>query len=162
MEKNAQYYINKLNLIGHPEGGFYAETYRSQQKIKNSEGNNRNISTAIYFLLSDTQKSHFHRIKSDELWFHHEGETLAITVLIDGAISVIHLGKDLENGEVPQATIPANCWFASQVKNKKGFALVSCTVAPGFDFEDFEMAKKADLTTEYPKYAAVFEELCLS
>lgn len=162
MEKSAQYYISKLNLIGHPEGGFYAETYRSQQKIKNSEGNNRNISTAIYFLLSDTQKSHFHRIKSDELWFHHEGETLAITVLIDGEISVIHLGKDLENGEVLQTTIPANCWFASQVKSKKGFALVSCTVAPGFDFEDFEMAKKADLTTEYPKYADVFEELCFS
>ena len=112
MEKSAQYYISKLNLIGHPEGGFYAEIYRSQQKIKNSEGNNRNISTAIYFLLSDTQKSHFHRIKSDELWFHHEGETLAITVLIDGEISVIHLGKDLENGEVLQTTIPANCWFA--------------------------------------------------
>ncbi len=162
MVKNAQYYIDKLGLIGHPEGGFYVETYRSKHEIQNSEGNHRNISTAIYFLLSDTQKSHFHRIKSDELWFHHEGETLAITVIVNNKLEVIYLGKDLENGEVLQATIPANCWFASEVRDKKGFALVSCTVAPGFDFSDFEMARKANLQSEFPDYIAVFEDLCLS
>ncbi|WP_017257893.1 cupin domain-containing protein [Pedobacter arcticus] len=162
MQKDAQYYVNKLSLIAHPEGGFYAETYRSKNIIQNSDGNQRNISTAIYFLLSDTQKSHFHRIKSDELWFHHDGETLAITVIVDGKIEVIHLGKDLEKGEVLQAIIPANCWFASEVKNKKGFVLVSCTVAPGFDFTDFEMAKKADLVIQYPAYAGLFEELCFA
>lgn len=161
MEKDATYYINTLGLIGHPEGGFYAETYRSEQTIENAEGNKRNISTAIYFLLSDNQKSHFHRIKSDELWFYHDGETLAITVIINNELKVIHLGKDLENGEVLQATIPANCWFASQVKNRKGFTLVSCTVAPGFDFSDFEMAKKVDLASQYPKLERVIEELCL-
>lgn len=162
MKKDSKYFIEKLGLVGHPEGGFYAETYRGQQQIKNSDGNKRNISTAIYFLLSDTQKSHFHRIKSDELWFHHEGETLEITVIIDNQLKVIYLGKDLENGEVLQATIPANCWFASQVKNKKGFALVSCTVAPGFDFADFEMAKKQDLQTKYPQHSETFKELCLN
>lgn len=162
MEKDAQYYIDKLNLTAHPEGGFYTETYRSKQTINNVEGKERNVSTAIYFLLSDHQKSHFHRIKSDELWFHHEGETLAITLIRKDKLEVIYLGKDLEKGEVLQAIIPANCWFASQVKSQRGFALVSCTVAPGFDFADFEMAKKSALIAEYPHYEALFKELCLT
>lgn len=159
--KDAQFYINKLNLTAHPEGGFYAETYRGEQIVQNTDGNKRNISTAIYFLLSDHQKSHFHRIKSDELWFHHEGEALKISVIIGGKLQVVYLGKNLENGEVLQATIPANCWFASELANKREFALVGCTVAPGFDFADFEMAKKALLQTEFPEYKDVFEELCL-
>lgn len=117
--KDAKYYIDKLNLIAHPEGGFYAETYRGKQIVKNNENRSRHISTAIYFLLSDTQKSHFHKIESDELWFHHQGEAIKISVIIDGKLKVIQLGKDLENGEVLQATIPANCWFASQVNEKK-------------------------------------------
>ncbi len=162
MAKNVQYYIKKLGLVAHPEGGFYTETYRGKQIVQNTEGNKRNISTAIYFLLSDNQKSHFHRIKSDELWFHHEGEALKISTIIGGKLEVIYLGKNLENGEVLQTTIPANCWFASQVKNRKGFALVSCTVAPGFDFADFKMANKAELQTEFLGYDDVFEELCLS
>ncbi|MFC5285347.1 cupin domain-containing protein [Pedobacter alpinus] len=162
MTVTAEYYIEKLNLKTHPEGGFYAETYRCEQTVINSEGKTRNTSTAIYFLLKEEQKSHLHRIKSDELWFHHQGESLAITVIIDDKIEVIYLGSNLEAGEVLQATIPANCWFASQVKNKKGFALVSCTVAPGFDFQDFEMAKKQDLINQYPQYKTVLEDLCLS
>ncbi len=162
MIKKADYFIEKLNLKTHPEGGFYAETYRCQQTLNNDEGKARNISTAIYFLLKDQQKSHLHRIKSDELWFHHQGETLAITLIVDDKIEVIYLGTNLAAGEVLQATIPANCWFASQVKNQNGFALVSCTVAPGFDFEDFEMAKKEDLISQYPHYKAFFEDLCLS
>ncbi|HEX7366289.1 MAG TPA: cupin domain-containing protein [Pelobium sp.] len=161
MEKKARYYIDKLGLTAHPEGGFYTETYRGKQEILNSEGNERNISTAIYFLLTGNQKSHFHRIKSDELWFHHDGNTIVINVIRNNKLEMIHLGKDLEKGEVLQASIPANCWFASHVKGKKGFALVSCTVAPGFDFADFEMAKKRDLTYQYPAYKDVFAELCL-
>lgn len=162
MSATAEYYIEKLNLKTHPEGGFYAETYRCKETLINSQDKVRNTSTAIYFLLKDQQKSHLHRIKSDELWFHHQGESLAITVIIDDKIEVIYLGSNLEAGEVLQCTIPANCWFASQVKNKKGFALVSCTVAPGFDFEDFEMAKKADLIQQYPQYQTVLQDLCLS
>ncbi len=161
MNKDAQYYITKLNLTTHPEGGFFVETYRCKNSIQNSEGNQRNISTAIFFLLNDNQKSHFHRIKSDELWFHHEGDAIEISVIVDGNLKMIDLGKDLENGAFLQATIPANCWFASQVKNKKGFALVSCTVAPGFDFNDFEMAKKDDLASQYPDFRIVIEDLCL-
>jgi predicted cupin superfamily sugar epimerase len=161
MTQNATYWIEKLQMTAHPEGGFYKETYRSADEIETSFGT-RNISTAIYFLLQDFQKSHFHKIKSDEQWFHHLGETLEISYILNNKLHQIYLGNNPENGEVLQATIPANTWFASRLKNGSGFGLVSCTVAPGFDFRDFEMAKKADLLVEFPALQAILEEMCLS
>lgn len=161
MLKNATYYIEKLEMLPHPEGGFYKETYRSENVVKNEDYKDRNISTAIFFLLENQQKSHLHKIKSDELWFHHQGETLEIISIQNGALHTIYLGTDLDAGEVLQATIPANVWFASRVKNQNGFALVSCTVAPGFDFEDFEMAKKANLLVQFPNLREMITEMCL-
>ena len=159
--KTAQYFIEKLALQPHPEGGFYKETYRANEEIENVNGNKRNLSTAIYFLLEKENKSHFHKIKSDELWFHHYGATLEILYIKNNEIETILLGNDIENGEVLQATIPANTWFASRMKNYENFGLVSCTVSPGFDFEDFEMAKKEELVTLYPELKALIEEMCL-
>jgi len=161
MTTNATYWINKLQMTAHPEGGFYKETYRSADEIETAMGT-RIISTAIYFLLQDLQKSHFHKIKSDEQWFHHLGETLEISYILNNKLHQIHLGNNPENGEVLQATIPANTWFASRLKNGSGFGLVSCTVAPGFDFRDFEMAKKANLLLEFPALHPILEEMCLS
>ena len=158
----AAYYIRKLQMQPHPEGGYYKETYRSIEQILNTDGQERNISTAIYFLLEEEQKSHLHKIKSDELWFHHQGETLEIISIQNGELISTYLGSNLDAGEVLQTTIPANTWFGSRVKNKKGFALVSCTVAPGFDFEDFEMAKQEDLSKEFPHLKGRLEEMCLS
>jgi predicted cupin superfamily sugar epimerase len=145
----ARYWIEHLNLLPHPEGGYYKETYRCAEEISVPEGK-RNISTAIYFLLEEKNKSHFHRIKSDELWFFHEGAALEIFCLTKDKLTSVLLGKNLESGECLQAIIPAGCWFASKVKNETGYALVSCTVAPGFDFKDFELGKKADLLKTYP------------
>lgn len=159
--KTAQYFIQKLQMQPHPEGGFYKETYRSENVVKNDDDKDRNISTAIFFLLENQQKSHLHKIKSDELWFHHQGQTLEIISIQNGALHTIYLGTDLDAGEVLQATIPANVWFASKVKNQNGFALVSCTVAPGFDFEDFKMAKKADLFIQFPNLTDIIKEMCL-
>jgi predicted cupin superfamily sugar epimerase len=159
--KDAKYFIDKIGMLPHPEGGFYKETYRSKEVVYNSENNQRNISTAIYFLLEKENKSHFHRIKSDELWFHHEGETLEILSIQNGSLIRTFLGSDLENGEVLQTTIPANVWFASRMKNYQGFGLVSCTVAPGFDFADFEMAKKDELVKEFPHLNEIIEEMSL-
>ncbi|MEY5049613.1 MAG: hypothetical protein RLZZ175_2972 [Bacteroidota bacterium] len=159
----ATYYKQKLELLPHPEGGFYKETYRADLQIDVDGFNgSRNVSTAIYFLLENNNKSHFHKIKSDELWFHHDGDTLEIYVLSESGLEIIYLGKDLENGEVLQAVIPANTWFASKVKDNQGFVLVSCTVAPGFSFEDFEMATKNDLLIQYPQYQEIISTLCLS
>ena len=97
-------------------------------------------------------------IKSDELWFFHQGEALEIVFIKEGVLNTIILGNNLENGEVVQATIPANTWFASRVKNLKGYSLVSCTVAPGFDFADFELAKREDLINEFPNLKETIEK----
>lgn len=135
----------------HPEGGYFKETYRSAEKVCNRNGQERNVCTAIYFLLENEDRSHFHRIQSDELWFFHSGKALEITYIAHGNAHRITLGNDWEAGETPQALIPAGLWFASKVKDGKGYALVSCTVAPGFDFSDFEMAKREELLKEYPE-----------
>jgi len=150
--------IHKLQLLVHPEGGFYKETYRSNESIITGKKQVRNISTAIYYLLQNEDKSHFHRIQSDELWFFHQGQPMEINIIEDSQLSTIHLGNDLENGEVPQAIIPANCWFAASVKNATGYSLVSCTVAPGFDFSDFELANREDLVQQYPHLKNTIEK----
>jgi predicted cupin superfamily sugar epimerase len=142
--------ITQLQLIAHPEGGYYAETYRSEELTINKNGDSRSTCTAIYFLLKDNDLSHLHRIQSDELWFFHQGEPLEIVYIQHGKISSIVLGNNLQNGEVPQAIIPAHVWFGSRLKNGKDYALVSCTVAPGFDFHDFELAERSQLLKDYP------------
>lgn len=160
---NAATYIQDLNLQPHPEGGYYKETYRAETVVDVIEFDGvRNISTAIYFLLEGNNKSHFHRIKSDELWFYHDGASLEIFVLSKTETILLRLGKNIANGEVLQAVVPANTWFASKVKNNEGFVLVSCTVSPGFSFEDFEMATKDDLKIEFPNAIEIIEEMTLS
>lgn len=160
---NAATYIQDLNLQPHPEGGYYKETYRAETVVDVIEFDGvRNISTAIYFLLEGNNKSHFHKIKSDELWFYHDGASLEIFVLSKTETKLIRLGKNIANGEVLQAVVPANTWFASKVKNNEGFVLVSCTVSPGFSFEDFEMATKDDLKIEFPNAIEIIEEMTLS
>jgi predicted cupin superfamily sugar epimerase len=146
----AQEIIKQLQLTAHPEGGYYTETYRCAEAIVNRDGDQRNTSTAIYFLLNDNEVSNLHRIQSDELWFFHQGEPLEIVMIKDGVSSSIVLGNNLKKGEVPQAMIPANVWFGSKLRNSKGYALVSCTVAPGFDFRDFELADRNQLLSEFP------------
>lgn len=157
----AQDIIQQLVLVPHPEGGYYKETYRSEEEMETKDGKTRNVSTAIYFLLEQENKSHFHRIKSDELWFFHQGEPLEILFIEDGKLQSIILGNDITKGAVPQAKVKANTWFASHVKDEKGYALVSCTVAPGFDFADFEMANKHELLKEFPHLETVIENFSL-
>ena len=155
---NAKDLIKSLQLIPHPEGGFYKETYRSSQTIITGENKNRNINTAIYYLLENADKSHFHRIESDELWFFHQGQPLEIVFIRDEQRATIILGNDITKGQVPQARIPAHTWFASKIENAEGYSLVSCTVAPGFDFADFEMADRNDLIQQYPNLKDTIEE----
>jgi uncharacterized protein len=158
---NAEKIIQELQMQKHPEGGYYKETYRCNDTINISD-KKRNISTAIYFLLENDDKSHFHRIKSDELWFFHQGNALEILIIENNNLRTITLGNDLVNGETPQTMVPANCWFASRLKNKTGYGLVSCTVAPGFDFEDFEMAQKTKLISQHPKLEHIINEMALN
>ncbi len=157
---NAQYWVNQLDLLPHPEGGYYKETYRCADTLT-VHTEQRNISTAIYFLLEGSQKSHFHRIQSDELWFYHSGNTLEIIVLDEIGIHTILLGNNPDKGESLQAIIPAGKWFGSRVKNQEGYALVSCTVAPGFDFHDFELANAAALSKQFPEHRELIQEMSI-
>jgi predicted cupin superfamily sugar epimerase len=154
----AEQIIKNLKLLPHPEGGYYKEMYRSKQKVNLDSGKSRNVSTSIYYLLENEDKSRFHRIESDELWFFHQGNPLEIVSIQNGLLIKTILGNNFENGEVLQAVIPAHTWFASRVKNNIGYALVSCTVAPGFDFDDFELANKEELLKDFPDLIEYIEQ----
>jgi len=165
VDKNAQCWIDRLSLSPHPEGGYFRVTYQSsltivQDALPSVFHGNRSASTAIYFLLAEKDFSAFHRIASDELWHFYAGSALMVYVIDpEGNYSELHLGDGFEAGEVFQAVVKAGCWFASRLKNRAGFALVGCTVAPGFDFADFEMAKRSELIATYPEHRTLIEEL---
>ncbi|MEQ8910626.1 MAG: cupin domain-containing protein [Vicingaceae bacterium] len=155
-----EFWVKKLNLQAHPEGGFYKETYRSLiQGEFDGFSNKRNLSTGIYFLLDSDSFSAFHRIKSDEMWHHYEGSALTVHMIHeDGEYRKQKIGKNVDQGEVPQFVVPANVWFASEIEEEKGYALVGCTVAPGFDFADFELADKK-LKTIFPQHRKLIVRL---
>lgn len=163
---SAQQYIDQYHLLPHPEGGWYKETYRSAESILKNNlpagfSGDRNFSTAIYFLLEQGNFSAFHKIKSDECWHFYAGDPLIIYVLLpDGEIQITHLGNNIDRGELFQFVVPANCWFASRPAPLSNYCFVGCTVSPGFDFLDFEMASEKELATDYPKYASIIYELC--
>ena len=161
MLSEARYWIEKLELQPHPEGGFYKETYRSAgTTVVGEEGKQRNHSTAIYFLLLEDKFSAFHRIQSDELWHFYAGSPIHIYVIdSQGHLQTIRLGSHPEKGEHFQAVVPANCWFASRMAQPHTYALVGCTVAPGFDFQDFEMAERSTLLGQYPQHAQIITAL---
>lgn len=166
MRRTAEYYIEKLEMTKHPEGGWYKETYRSVGEI--DQGNlgqeflgSRNYSTSIYLLLQADETSAFHRIKSDELWHYHDGNGLTIHELTsEGEYIKHHLGLNLDLKETPQLIIPAGSWFASEVLANGDFCLVGCTVSPGFDFEDLELAKANDLLLKYPDQKNLVNRMC--
>ena len=148
--------IAKLSLERHPEGGWYRQTYRSVASVETSRGL-RAASTAIYFLLRDTEFSALHRIASDEVWHFYMGSPLLVeTITPEGLTGSFVLGHGAD--EVLQAWVPAGWWFgASMVRG--GWALVGCTVAPGFDFADFEMADPNVLHGLFPGAADVVRRL---
>lgn len=166
MEKRtAAYWINALQLEQHVEGGAFRETYRApldlpQQVLPPAFGGNRQASTAIYFLLQAGDFSAFHRIAADEMWHFYAGDTLHIYEITTAGVLRTHLlGNDIERGAAFQALIPAGSWFASRVEGPGQYALVGCTVAPGFDFVDFELAERTILTAAFPAHATLISAL---
>ncbi|MGA7630774.1 MAG: cupin domain-containing protein [Terriglobales bacterium] len=163
MTKDSAYWIRKLALEPHPEGGYYRQTYRADlilEGLPRQFSGSRAASTAIYFLLEGENFSAFHRLRSDEVWHFYLGATVTVHVIeADGRYTQVQLGSDPEAGEVLQAVVKAGCWFASQMKDGKSFALVGCTVAPGFDFEDFELAECDKLVELYPQHRDVITKL---
>lgn len=168
--KSAGYWIEKLQLQPHPEGGFFRQTFKSDLSVgqnANRAGepgaNLRAASTAIYFLLEGENFSALHRLRSDEVWHFYAGAPLKVEVIEpDGRQHSIQLGTDPDAGEWPQAVVRAGCWFGSHVADWKSWALVGCTVAPGFEFEDFELARREELTARYPQHRGLIERLTRS
>lgn len=161
---DAQALIGHFGMRPHPEGGHYAETYRSGGIIPASAlpriGAARSYATAILFLLRRGERSRLHRLAHDEMWHFHLGDPLRLAVLRpDGAAEEILLGPDVLHGHHVQYVVPGGCWFGATPAPGSAFALVGCTVAPGFDFADFEMADAAALAKAFPHAAALVREL---
>lgn len=152
---SADDYVRELRLQAHPEGGWYAEVFRSEMKIlPHGFSGERAASTAIYFLLEQGQFSALHRIKSDETWHFYDGAALEI-IEIDLAGNLIStmLGRNLLQGEQLCYTVKAGHWFGSRPAQDSAFSLVGCTVAPGFDFADFEMPDQAWFLAAFPQHS---------
>jgi predicted cupin superfamily sugar epimerase len=163
--------IERLSLAPHPEGGFFRETFRAPLAVPTAAGE-RAASTAIYFLLPAGTFSAFHRVRSDEIWHHYDGDPVAIHLLQDSSdprnpphpppqspeYRVVMLGRDLARGQSPQIVVPAGMWQAAVPVGDR-HALCGCTVAPGFDFADFEMPSRAELLARMPAWREVIEPL---
>ncbi|WP_066740520.1 cupin domain-containing protein [Cupriavidus sp. D384] len=165
--------IDDLGLIPHPEGGYYRETFRDAARVRRvPDGAERSASTAIYYLLCDTAFSAWHRIRADEAWHFHAGDPIHVHWLTpEGALVTHRLGNPLVHpGTVFQAVVPAGCWFAAERvppagtadASPAGYALAGCTVAPGFEFSEFELADPVPLAASHPAHADVIGRLgCL-
>lgn len=150
MHPAAARWIRSLGLTPHPEGGHYRETYRGPG----------NVSTAIYYLLQGRQVSRLHRIRSDEIWHLYAGGPLTVFAIAPGgALTEFTLGGDPAAGQGPQGVVPVGHWFGAALPAPETYALVGCTVAPGFDFADLELARREALLVAFPQHAALIERL---
>ncbi len=161
--RSADYWVQKLGLQPHPEGGFYKEIYRSTEGV--AAGNlperylgARSFATSIYYLLQGNDFSAFHRIKSDEIWSYIDGGSANIYSLTpEGELKEETLGTG--EGATPQIIVPKQTWFAADLVSKKSYILVSCFVAPGFDFTDFELADRAKMQQLFPLHTDIIRNL---
>jgi len=165
MDQKAQNYIEKLQLKPHPEGGYYKEIYRAgdmilPEHLPKRYKSSRNFSTSIYFLLEGNQVSNFHNLKSDEQWHFYDGSSIVIYVIDEGGnLNKILLGRNIGKWESLQTVIKYNSWFAAELSDKTSFALIGCTVAPGFDFNDFELGKRDELIKTFPQFSELIYKL---
>lgn len=165
MRPDASYWINHLQLTEHVEGGSFREVYRSELTIPRSglpvffQGD-RSVCTSIYFLLARGQFSAFHRIAADELWHFYYGDPIVVYEISHSGRLITHrLGADPEKGESFQTVVKAGSWFASEPAPGSEYGLVGCTVAPGFDFADFELAERDALVQQYPEHGELIRRL---
>ncbi|MFM6450519.1 MAG: cupin domain-containing protein [Planktothrix sp.] len=157
--------IEKYQLIPHPEGGYFRETYRSEgviphQALPDNFKGDRNYCTGIYFLLPQGTKSCLHRIQSDEMWHFYLGGSMTLVLMHeDYGVQNIILGSDLQAGETVQFFVPAGWWFGGYPNSESAYSFVGCTVAPGFDFADFELGTRTDLISKFPESSELILKL---
>ena len=162
----AEYWIQHLQLKPHPEGGFFCEEYRSSIEVDTKNlpigyKSSRRLATSIYYLLRSEDISRLHRLRSDELWFFHAGSPIKLIYIDTEGKKYTHiLGNNHEKAEQFSLLIPGGSIFCAEIHNSNSYGLVSCVVAPGFEFEDFEMFEKEDLIQAYPKHSDLIEKYC--
>lgn len=150
--------IKFLELIPHPEGGYFREVYKCEELIfqdalPSRYNGNRSFLTSIYYLLKNNDISRFHVLLSDEMWYFHMGSSVIIhQINFDGSYNKYLLGSNYLLGEKPHILVKKNTWFGAEVKNKDSFSLVSCAIAPGFEFSDFKLADRNELLAKYPQH----------
>lgn len=153
MHREASRLIRQLRLRPHPEGGYFTETYRSEERVTRG-GRRRRAITMILYLLAGDEFSAFHRLRSDEIWHHYAGGIVAIeTIDPDGRHQEVIVG----DGTCRHAAIPRGTWFAAHLVDPSGYVLVACDVAPGFEYEDFEIGSRENLLREFPQLSALIE-----
>lgn len=150
--------IKSLNLQAHPEGGWYVETYRSSDTVT-WEGGERSACTGILFLLEQGQVSTFHRIDADELWHYHEGSPVRVHMLSESGYESFVVGPLSTPGARLQAWVPKGVWFGAEPLGDGPHSLVGCTVAPGFEFSRFELARREALMAEFPAHEELITRL---
>jgi len=163
LNKEAEKIIRALSLKKHPEGGYFSEIYRSPEKISSLPERferGHSLYTSIYFLLQENDYSAFHILKSDEIWHFYEGTVLDIHIIRkDGSLETVSLGRDITKGERYQYLVESGQYFAAEVRDKSSFALVGCTVSPGFEYEDFDMPGREELIKKYPLHSDIIIRL---
>lgn len=153
--KTAEYYIKNLNMDPHIEGGYFKESFISNDEARKD----KKLWSSIYFLLRTGEVSNFHRLKSDELWYYHDGEALTIYMITpEGELITSQLGKNIENGEMPQVLVPKGYIFGSAMNND-GYSLVGCMVSPAFDYKEFELFDREYLLNLYPEHKEIILKL---
>ena len=164
MSLDSQRWIDHLKLTKHIEGGYFSEVYQSELILNTSQlpdhfTSSRHCCTHIYFLLEKSQFSAFHRIKSDELWHFYAGDALIVYEIDDTGKLIEHLlGQDPESQRL-FTCVKAGSWFGARLEGGSTFALVGCTVSPGFDYADFEMGNRNFLLKKYPQHAVLISSL---
>jgi uncharacterized protein len=155
--------IDRLKLHPHPEGGYFKEIYRSDENINKNNlpdrySDDRKFSTSIYFLLNKEDKSHFHKLASDEIWHFYNGSPIVLHCIDeDGNYSKQLLGNNFKRNENPQIIISKGTWFAAEVENKNSYTLLGCTVSPGFEFSDFELGLQGNLLKLFPQHSEMIK-----
>jgi predicted cupin superfamily sugar epimerase len=167
MTEKAETLIRMLGMRELPgEGGWLAETYRAAwtlpaERLAPDGRGPRASCTAIYYLLRRGEISALHRLRSDEMWHFYQGDPLELCVIEPAGAAHVHtLGADIEAGQTHQVAVAAGRWFGARLKSGAdvhGYALMGCTVSPGFDYSDFELASAARLLKEYPRHRALIE-----
>jgi predicted cupin superfamily sugar epimerase len=158
--QGAAYWIAHLQLQPHPEGGYYKEVFHSEiDVVRTTSAGVKQACTSIYYLLEEADYSGFHRIQSEEIWYFHKGAPLHIHSIDEDGGHVVHELSDTLTGNL-SVVIKAGLWFAAEMPSKSDYVLVSCAVAPAFDFNEFEMARREDLLAQYPQHEEVIKKLC--